>query len=229
MDQHDKWKRFGLFLHGCIDGFTGKILWLVIWWTNSNPKFVCAQYFKAIRAVGGMSFLFVPLIVSVSDRELGAPCVTQSDLGMENYNVVYAHTHIRHALDPTLAGSIQHNWKRGHMNIKPEQMWWRFRRTWVSGFEGLLEQGVREQWYNNINVADRYVLQHSCGVKNLHSVVTGWSSVGWQYPGSRRSWIHMYIIIIPAAGGQVVARFYPTASRMLCSKIQKQSTLVTSR
>src|SRR5260221_2937468 len=21
MDQHDKWKRFGLFLHGCIEGF----------------------------------------------------------------------------------------------------------------------------------------------------------------------------------------------------------------
>jgi hypothetical protein len=37
MDQHDKWKRFGLFLHGCVDGFTGKILWLVIWWNNSNP------------------------------------------------------------------------------------------------------------------------------------------------------------------------------------------------
>lgn len=155
MDQHDKWKRFGLFLHGCIEGFTGKILWLVIWWTNSNPKFVCAQYVKAVRAVGGMvSFSF---IMGVSDRELGAPCVTQSDLGTENYNVAYAHTHIRHALDPTLVGTIQHNWKRGHMNVKPEQMWWRFRRTWVAGFEALLEKGVQHQWYNTVNVADRYV------------------------------------------------------------------------
>ena len=58
MDQHDKWKHFGLFLHGCIDGFTGKILWLVIWWTNSNLKFVCSQYLKAIKAVGSM-FLFI--------------------------------------------------------------------------------------------------------------------------------------------------------------------------
>jgi len=26
MDQHDKWKHFGLFWHGCMDGFSGKIL-----------------------------------------------------------------------------------------------------------------------------------------------------------------------------------------------------------
>ncbi len=87
---------------------------------------------------------------------IGAPCVTQSDRGTENYNVAYAHTHIRHALDPTLSGSIQHQWKHGHSNVKPEQMWWRFRRTWVTGFESLLEKGVKRQWYDSVNVADRY-------------------------------------------------------------------------
>lgn len=56
MDQHDKWKRFGLRLHGCLDGFTGKILWLVVWWTNSNPRFVCAQYLNAVKTFGGMYF-----------------------------------------------------------------------------------------------------------------------------------------------------------------------------
>ena len=68
MDQHDKWKRFGLFWHGCMDGFTGKILWLVIWWTNSNPRFVCAQYLKAVRTVGGKIPVFLRFLVSVSDR-----------------------------------------------------------------------------------------------------------------------------------------------------------------
>jgi hypothetical protein len=68
MDQHDKWKHFGLFWHGCVDGFTGKILWLVVWWNNSNPKFVCAQYLKAVRTFSGMLLLFLFLIVGVSDR-----------------------------------------------------------------------------------------------------------------------------------------------------------------
>ena len=112
-------------------------------------------------------FLFVFFIVDVSDRESGAPCVTQSDLGTENYNVAYAHTHIRHALDPSLTGSIQHNWKRGHMNIKPEQMWSQFRRVWTDGFEDLLDKGIRQQWYNTVNIADRYVYQCPCDLQNL--------------------------------------------------------------
>ena len=167
MDQHDKWKRFGLFWHGCLDGFTGKILWLVVWWNNSNPKFVCAQYLNTVRNIGDV-FLFLFSIIDPSNHFnvlLGAPCVTQSDLGTENYNVAYAHTHIRHALDPTLSGSIQHQWKRGHSNIKPEQMWWRFRKTWVPGFEKLLEKGITRQWYNVINVGDRYAGHSSYGLR----------------------------------------------------------------
>jgi len=54
MSRHDKWERFGLFWHGCVDGFSGKILWLEIWWNNSDPKYVCAQYLKAVQNFGGM-------------------------------------------------------------------------------------------------------------------------------------------------------------------------------
>jgi hypothetical protein len=125
-------------------------------------------------------FVISILTVRVSDGNLGAPCITQSDLGTENYNVAYAHTHIRHALDPTLTGSIQHSWKRGHTNIKPEQMWWRFHRTWVSGFEKLLEEGVKEQWYNTVNVADRYVLQRRHKVLTEHyRLVFRWLAIPW--------------------------------------------------
>jgi hypothetical protein len=34
-------------------------------------------------------------------------------------------------------------------------MWWRFCHTWVPGFERLLEKGIKEQWYDGVNVADR--------------------------------------------------------------------------
>jgi hypothetical protein len=46
---------------------------------------------------GGMLLVF--LIMGLSDIYVGAPCVTQSDRGTENFNVAYAHTHIRHSLD----------------------------------------------------------------------------------------------------------------------------------
>jgi len=158
MDQHDKWKCFGLYWHGCLDGFTGKILWLIVWWTNSNPRFVCAQYLEAMRNFGGMLVLY--FIMGLSDVYIGAPCITQSDRGMENYNVAYAHTHLHHVLDPSLSGTIQHQWMHGHSNIKPEQMWSQFRWMWTPGFENVLQKGISQQWYHDINVADRYVIYH---------------------------------------------------------------------
>jgi hypothetical protein len=169
MDQHDKWKQFGLFWHGCLDGFTGKILWLVVWWTNSNPWFVCTQYLKAIKNFSGTLPLF--FIIGLSSIFIGAPCITQSDHGTENFNVTYAHTHLHHQLDPSLSGSIQHQWMHGHSNIRPEQMWSQFHRMWVPGFENLLQEGIRQQWYHDINVADRYITCHICiGLKTYKTL-----------------------------------------------------------
>ena len=57
-DQHDKWQRFGLRLHLGIEPFAGFLLWLIVWWTNSNPKLVAREYFRAAREYGGM-YLFI--------------------------------------------------------------------------------------------------------------------------------------------------------------------------
>ena len=57
-DQHDKWMRYGLWLHMGVEPFTGYILWLIVWWSNSNPKLVAQQYFKAVRHVGGKIIFF---------------------------------------------------------------------------------------------------------------------------------------------------------------------------
>jgi hypothetical protein len=87
---------------------------------------------------------------------LGAPLVTQSDPGTENYNIAYAHTFIRHALDTSLEGTIQHQWIRTCKNVKPKAAWWRLRAIWVPGFEEMLEIRVVQQWYNTDNITDRY-------------------------------------------------------------------------
>ncbi|CAG2217081.1 unnamed protein product [Mytilus edulis] len=46
VDGYDKLKPFGIAIHGCIDGFSRKILWLNASHTNNNPRYV-AQYFVA--------------------------------------------------------------------------------------------------------------------------------------------------------------------------------------
>ena len=52
-DQHDKWRRFGPFLHVGVDPFPGRVQWLKIWWTNRNPRLVTSYYLEAARRNGG--------------------------------------------------------------------------------------------------------------------------------------------------------------------------------
>ncbi|KAF8574563.1 hypothetical protein K439DRAFT_1649746 [Ramaria rubella] len=77
MDQHDKWKY-------------GKILWLKIWWKNSNPHLICGWYLETMQNLGAI------------------PLPTQSDPGSENFGVANAHTALCHHLDPTLVRTCQH-------------------------------------------------------------------------------------------------------------------------
>ncbi|KAF6763513.1 hypothetical protein DFP72DRAFT_999679 [Ephemerocybe angulata] len=126
MDQHDKWKyKFGLCFHVGVDPFSGYLLWLRVWWNNSNPLVVCRYYLDTVKSLG-----YVPLL-------------TQSDPGTENTRVANAQSYMRQLLDPLLDG-IQHVWKRNKMNIKAEIEWSLFRRKWSPGFENLFDEGIME-------------------------------------------------------------------------------------
>jgi len=52
VDQHDKWKKFGLALHTGIDPFPGKTHWMKVWWTNNNPKLIASYYLDAVDTTG---------------------------------------------------------------------------------------------------------------------------------------------------------------------------------
>jgi len=118
-----------------------------------------------LRAIpqGGSKFwrnvsILVSLVNVLSNTQAGAPRVTQSGKdAAEGHNVARAHSHIRHALDPQLPDTIQHQWTHGDSTVNPGPMWWRFRKTWVPGFEGLLEKGITNQWYNTDDITDKYV------------------------------------------------------------------------
>ncbi|THG94061.1 hypothetical protein EW026_g7330 [Hermanssonia centrifuga] len=64
---------------------------------------------------------------------------------------------IRQHLDPTLAGTLQHKWMSKHNNIKPEIAWKQFRLRWAPGFEGLFDLGLQNQWYDPINILQKFV------------------------------------------------------------------------
>ncbi|KDR70020.1 hypothetical protein GALMADRAFT_230371 [Galerina marginata CBS 339.88] len=141
VDQHDKWKRFGLALHTGIDPFVGKVQWMKVWWTNNNPKLILSYYLEIVEKHGFM------------------PMVTQSDPGSENYGIANAHTTLRHWHDPSLAGTIQHRWMRQKKNVMPEIAWSQLRRRFTPGFEDILEYGVANGIYDSSRILDELVFR----------------------------------------------------------------------
>ncbi|KAJ7934365.1 hypothetical protein B0H13DRAFT_1591672, partial [Mycena leptocephala] len=131
VDQHDKWKyKFCLALHSGLDPFIGRIQWLKIWWTNSNPQLILSYYLDAVEESGFM------------------PLVSQSDPGVEKFELANGHTLFRHWHDPTLTGTLQHQWMNEKKNVMPEIGWSQLRHCWTSGFEGVLDVGVNNGWYD---------------------------------------------------------------------------------
>ena len=53
-DGHDKLKPFGFSVHGCIDGFSRRLLWLEVGPTNKNPEVIAKYYLEAVRQLGGV-------------------------------------------------------------------------------------------------------------------------------------------------------------------------------
>ncbi|KAJ7180569.1 hypothetical protein C8R46DRAFT_1210907 [Mycena filopes] len=159
-DQHDKWKRFGLWFHIGLDPFTGRLMWLRVWWTNRNPKLVTSYFLAGCREVGGECPTHARTCCAVIIDASGIPLITQSDLGSENYGIANCQTTTRQRLDPSLSGTLQHRWmSKKAMNVKPEAAWSRMRRSFTPGFEDLFDAGVARGLLDISNPLEKLVFR----------------------------------------------------------------------
>ncbi|XP_064630795.1 uncharacterized protein LOC135489386 [Lineus longissimus] len=69
IDGYDKLKPFSFAIHGAIDGYSRRILWLEVGTTNNNPKVIAYYYLDAVKQLGG------------------CPQRCRSDIGTENCDV----------------------------------------------------------------------------------------------------------------------------------------------
>ena len=51
IDGYDKLRPFGFFIHGCIEGFSRKILWLEVAESNHDPKLIANYFVNSITAI----------------------------------------------------------------------------------------------------------------------------------------------------------------------------------
>lgn len=148
IDQHDKWGRFGLWMHLGMDPFTGRIAWMKVWWCNRNPRLIIGFYLDAARKVGGILIAHSQRFLTLIYSQTGIPLFSMSDRGRENNGVANIQTVVRHRLDPSLIGTLQHYFCVQTDNIKSESTWSQVRRQWSPGFEDVLEFGVRNGLYD---------------------------------------------------------------------------------
>ena len=65
-DGYDKLKPFGFPIHGCIDGFSRRVIWLRVTRTNNDPNVISRFFLESIQQVGG------------------CPTIVRTDRGTEN-------------------------------------------------------------------------------------------------------------------------------------------------
>ena len=54
IDDHDKLKPFGFSVHGCIDGFSRKLIWLEVTSSNKVPEIISQCYLQAAKKLQGV-------------------------------------------------------------------------------------------------------------------------------------------------------------------------------
>ena len=56
-DGYEKLKPYGFPIHGCIDGFSRRILWLALEKSNNNPKVIARLFLDTVKRVEGCPVL----------------------------------------------------------------------------------------------------------------------------------------------------------------------------
>lgn len=105
VDGYDKLKPFGFSIHGAIDGFSRKIMWLELATTNKNPKVTAYYYLQTLKKLGYM------------------PSVIRTDRGTENVWIEALHTALRSNHNDDFAGLRSYMCGKSTHNQRIESWW----------------------------------------------------------------------------------------------------------
>ncbi len=127
IDGYDKLKPYGFAIHGAIDGFSRRILWLEIGPTNNDPK-VVAQYF-----------------VDYVQQIKGVPHIIRTDRGTENTLIEDIQIAFRYYHEDDRAGFKSFLKGKSTSNQRIER-WWGSMRSgsidfWLRLFKDMRDSG----------------------------------------------------------------------------------------
>ena len=128
MDGYDKLKPFGFPIHGAIDGYSRRIIWLEVGASNNNPFVISSYYLNAL----------------VQNKV--APSVLRCDLGKENVHLEYLQPFFARDVDGPFAGENSFLYGKSTSNQRIESWWGILRRQggefWLSLFKDMRDSGA---------------------------------------------------------------------------------------
>ena len=86
-DGYDKLKPYGFPIHGCIDGFSRRLVWLKVSRTNNDPAVVAGFFLEAVQHEGG------------------CPTILRTDNGTENTVMASVQSYLRADVQDEHAGT----------------------------------------------------------------------------------------------------------------------------
>ena len=121
IDGYDKIKADGFAIHGCIDGYSRKLIWLKLDRTNNDPLVIGRYYIDAVKEYGG------------------CPLKVRTDCGTENGLVAASQCYF-------IGDDLAHIYGTLPLNQRIEG-WWSYLRQhrttwWIDFFQDLMEQQV---------------------------------------------------------------------------------------
>jgi len=133
IDGYDKLSRYGIKIHGCIDGFSRQIIWLKAGVSNKNPNIIAHYYIESIRKYG------------VYPRRVRA------DMGTENVHVETIQKFLRRNQGDEHASEKSFLYGKSIYNQRIESLWGIIRRQgiqfWMNFFQELTEDGFYDGEY----------------------------------------------------------------------------------
>ena len=128
VDGNDKLKPFGFPIHGAVDGYSRRVLWLYVDTTNNDPKVMASYFVDCVEEVGG------------------CPSLVRTDCGTENVVIAGVQCFLRAESNDDLAGEKAHRYGPSTGNQRIEAWWSYFRRSrltwWINFFKDLVDRGV---------------------------------------------------------------------------------------
>ncbi|XP_060555200.1 uncharacterized protein LOC132716065 [Ruditapes philippinarum] len=127
LDGYDKFKPFGFCIHGAVDGFSRKVIWLEVSDTNNDPKLIAIYYLDALK------------------RIKKTPRILRCDAGTENSVVCLLQQFFRNEATDHFAGSRSVIVGRSTSNQRIERWWGTLRQQgiqwWINFFKDLRDSG----------------------------------------------------------------------------------------